>query len=215
MDKLLVQAYIFQDIIRLGFSPESEKDKKSWLYQYGQSLKEFWNSNDYPKAPSETNNVVSATINSSSSVQAVYEYAIEKHDKFTIRLIHSPSQDLMWIHDMDGVYFTFPFQYFLTNHGQRAQAIQKMTNNDIGSVIDSLLVHPTPHQHIESPIDNHEIRIGGGIFNPFQYLFHLRIQLCPIPGRREAERARLIQLFGDAIRNDRSIATNQLMKVPN
>lgn len=214
MDNLLVQAYVFQDVIRLGFSPASKTDKKGWLYQYGKSLKAFWDSNDYPTAPSETNNIVSATINSSSNVQATYEYAIEKHDKFTIRLIHYPSQHLMWTHDMDGAYFTFPFQTFLTNHGQRAQAIHKMTDNDIGSVIDSLLVHPAPHQHIESPIDNHEIRIGGGIFNPFQYLFHLRIQLCPIPGRRDAERVRLIQLFDNAIRNNKSIAVNELMKVP-
>ena len=112
MDNLLVQSYVFQDVIRLGFSPASKTDKKSWLHQYGKSLKEFWDSNDYPKAPSETNNIVSATINSSFNVQATYEYAIEKPDKFTIRLIHYPSQHLMWTHDMDGAYFHFPFKLF-------------------------------------------------------------------------------------------------------
>lgn len=214
MDCDVVRSYLVQEIITRGFSPAGTTDKKRWLHQYGKSLKEFWAANDYPSAPSEKNNIISATINASTAVQTVYEYAIERNDKFSIRLIHTPNIQLMWMHDMDGAYFTFPFQTFLTNHNHRNPAITQMTDDDLKSVIDSLFIHPTPHQHIESPIDNHEIRIGGGIINPFQYLFHLRIQLCPIITRREDERNRLIELFGNAIRNDQQVTANELMKIP-
>jgi len=214
MDHSIIQAYIFQDIVRLGFSPSSDRDRKRWLRQYGLSLKEFWEINDYPAEPRESNKIISATINSPLDIGAVYEYAIESMDKFTVSLIHTANSQLMWSHDMDGKYFTFPYQVFLTEHNQRNQTINEMTHDDIGSVIDSLLVHPTPHQHIESPIDRHEIRIGGGIINPFQYLFHFRIQLCPIADRRLAERNRLIELFDNAIRNNQQVTVNELMKIP-
>ncbi len=214
MEHSIIQAYIFQDIVRLGFSPSSDKDRKLWLRQYGQSLKEFWEIDSYPAQPSESNKIISATINSPLDIGAVYEYAIESMDKFTVSLMHTANSQLMWSHDMDGKYFTFPCQAFLTKHKQRNQAINNMTHDDVGGVIDSLLVHPAPHQHIESPIDNHEVRIGGGIINPFQYLFHLRIQLCPIADRRLAERNRLLVLFENAIRNNQQVTANELMQIP-
>jgi hypothetical protein len=125
------------------------------------------------------------------------------------------NRELMWIHDLDErLYFSFPIQTFLTNHNKRNPAVQKMTLNDIGEVVDSLIMHPTPHQHIESPLDNHDIRVGGGLLNPFLYLFHLRIQLCPDNDRRMAERERLISLFDTAIKENSVIAPSELMKIP-
>ena len=56
--------------------------------------------------------------------------------------------------------------------------------------------------------------MGGGITNPFLYLFHLRIQLCPISDRRKAEKARLIDLFEVAIKNNAIVTAFDLMKVP-
>lgn len=214
MERSIIQAYIVQDIVRLGFSPSGDKDRKRWLLQYGKSLKAFWEIEAYPGPPSEKNNIFSATINSPLDIGAEYQYAIESIDKFSVRIMHAPNTQLMWTHDMDGQYSTFPYQTFLTLHNKRTLAIKEMTDDDIGRVIDSLLVHPTPHQHIESPIDNHEIRIGGGIINPFQYLFHLRIQLCPIADRRNAERNRLIALFNNAIISNRPVTAYDLMQIP-
>lgn len=214
MDNKIVRAYLKQEVIKIGFSPSSSKDQKSWLFQYGQSLKAFWDVENYPPAPSMNDNVLSATINSSEAIKTLYEYAIESADKFTVRLIHSPNTNLMWTHDMDSGYFCFPNQLFLSAHNARTVAIEKMTADDLESIVDTLLVHPTPHQHIESPIDNHAIRIGGGIINPFLYLFHLRVQLCPISERRTAERRRLIDLFDDAIKNNTTLTIAELMKVP-
>jgi len=214
MDNKIIRAYLLQEVIRLGFSPSSTKDKKKWLLQYGNSLKLFWDTENYPPAPSMNGNVLSATINSSEAVKTLYEYAIESADKFAVRLIHSPNTNLMWTHDMDGGYFCFPNQLFLSMQELRTAAIEKMTEDDLKSIVDTLLIHPTPHQHIESPIDNHDIRIGGGITNPFLYLFHLRIQLCPIPDRRDAERGRLIDLFDYAIRNNTAFTIPDLMAAP-
>lgn len=93
----------------------------------------------------------------------------------------------MWCHDFDGNYFIFPNQTFLTIYNQRNNASRNMDDSDIEAVIDSLLLHPTPHQHVESPLANHDIRVGGGLVNPFLYLFCLRIQFCPFGQMRQAE----------------------------
>jgi len=218
MDKDVVRAYLWQDIIRLGFSPSGSKDQKSWLHQYGQSLKAFWKVKGYPKAPSQKNNCISATIDSSISISMTYEYSINHNQKFSVRLMHTPpekNKGLMWLHDMDGEYFTFPNQCFLNYHkGWRRTAVINMDTEDIEAVIDSLIMHPTPHQHIESPLENHDIRIGGALLNPYLYLFHLRVQLCPLKETRITEKERLISLFESAIQQDTVIAPNELMKIP-
>ena len=192
------------------------KSKKNWLLQYSLSLKAFWEIDDYPPAPGFRGKSLTAIINSSEHVQVAYEYAIERVDKFTVNFMHLLNDWLIWTHDMDGGYFCFPYQSFLSSHKEYDLnwAIQKMEREDLESIVDTLLVHPMPHQHIKSPIDDHEIRMGGGITNPFLYLFHLRIQLCPISERRETEKARLIDLFEVAIKNSAAVNVFELMKVP-
>jgi len=217
MDNKFICAYLWQDIIRLGFSPASTKEKKNWLLQYGRSLKQFWEVEAYPEAPKSSKGILSSTINSPDHLGLCFEYAIQSNDKFTVTLMYSPpvkDKELMWCHDMDGQYFYFPNQLFLTDHNKRSFAIKQMSDIDIGKVVDSLLIHPTPHQHIESPVDDHNIRIGGGLLNPFLYLFHLRVQLCPIQVRRNAERERLVYLFKDAIQNNNPVNINELMEIP-
>lgn len=216
-NKEIICAYLWQDVIRLGFSPSSTKDQKSWLLQYGKSLRSFWEVGDYPEPPSNSKRkgVFSATIDS-ASIGMSFEYVIENSNKFIVRLLSSNGErGLMWIHDMDGKYFSFPNQALLTKRNLRKQAIKDMNCDDISMVIDSLILHPTPHQHIESPLDNHEIRIGGGLLNPFLYLFHLRVQLCPDEDRRMAEKDRLIKLFENAIKNNSAIPPGKLMEIPN
>ncbi len=218
MDKHIVQAYIWQDIVRLGFSPSGTKNWKKWLRLYAWSLKEFWEVDCYPKAPSQSGNRLCADIDCSEAIGMTFEYAVEHDDKFTVRLMYSPPREqggLLWVHDMDGRYFSFPNQEFLTFHKRRNQALQIMNPEHIGEVVDSLIIHPTPHQHIESPLENHDIRIGGGLMNPFLYLFHLRVQFCPDIRRRMAEKERLVALFDQAIRDNSEIAPSELMKIPN
>lgn len=203
----------------MGFCPNSSKDKKNWLYQYGQSLRLFWEVDSYPERPQKMGGRLGATIDCLKNINLVFEYSIEESPaaKFFVRFLFIPpsNQAKMWVHDVDPNYFAFPVQLFLSEHNQRDRALQELTIEDIASVIDGLLLHPAVHQHIESPIDKHEIRFGGGIDNPFLYLFQLRYQLCPDQAKQEAERKRLIELFAMAIPNHwTSIRVNELMKQP-
>ena len=51
MDKDIIQAYLWQDVINFAFSPKSTKEIKQWLHVYGKSLKDFWEIGDYPPTP--------------------------------------------------------------------------------------------------------------------------------------------------------------------
>ncbi len=211
MDNDIIQAYIWQEVIRLGFSPSGSKNIKSWLHQYGKSLPDFWGVENYPKIPKKEKGAVKAQIDCSVNINMELNYSIENIEKFSAEFLHiNDTRDLMWTHDVDGKYFKFPNQNFLTKHKQINNAKQECSEIDIERVIDSLLLHPRAHQHILSPVDKHEIRIGGGIDNPFVFLFHLRFQLCPEPIAREEEKVRLINLFFNAIKNKKDINNNEL-----
>lgn len=74
-----------------------------------------------------------------------------------------------------------------------------------------MIFHGRAHQHIKSPFPENKIRIGGGIDNPYLYLFHLRYQLCPDKKRRDEEKERLIPLFESAVRYDKLLPANALL----
>jgi hypothetical protein len=211
MDKNIIQAYLWRNIIRLGFSPIGDKDRRSWLYMYGKSLKDFWEVDEYPPSP-KSNGSILAELTSSIKIHILIDYSITDISNFTVRFLHiSNTRELMWTHDVDSKYFSFPEQAFLTNHNNRNLAIENMTSEHIKGVIDALLLHPKAHQHIESPINDHKIRIGGGILNPFVFLFHLRYQLCPDKTRRDKEKERLINLFESAVKSNTPVTANKLL----
>lgn len=211
MDDEIIQAYLWQDVVRLGFSPSGDKDKKRWLKMYGQSLKDFWEIDDYSYHPSLRNGAFTAELTAPIQINMLIDYSILDISNYTVRFLHiSNTRDLMWTHDVDSAYFSFPEQYFLTNYKKRNPAIINMSMLDMERVIDALLLHPRVHQHIESPINHHEIRIGGGIHNPFLFLFHLRYQLCPDKTKRNEEKNRLIDLFKSAIKIKKNVTAHEL-----
>ncbi|MBF0410842.1 MAG: hypothetical protein HQM10_26085 [Candidatus Riflebacteria bacterium] len=217
MDRNLIRACLWQRIIKMFFSPASKSDQKNWLLQYGRSLKSFWGIETYPRNPVEACGKYTATIDSSISLGIIYEYSIVNFQKFSIDLLHAPpinEKQLLWQHEMDGQYFNFSSHYSIEEK-EFKQLAKKIETEDLNIIVNSLVIHPSPHQHIKSPIDNHEIRIGGGIYNPYLYLFHLRVQLCPDKRMRDAEKVRLAALFEDAVRNDKIPSINDLMKIPN
>ncbi len=212
----------------MGFSPSSDKDKKSWLRQYGKSLKYFWKMADYPKHPTVQNGNLKGSLDAASNLNLMLEYSISKSSKFAVQFLYNLNGkfELMWVHDVDDQYFNFPNSLFIMEHNKRNIALREFKPNDIESVIDGLLCHPVVHQHIDGLLSypdkndkddkekdkkNHQIRIGGGIDNAFLFLFQLRYQLCPFPDKRKAERDRLIKLFQDAIRQKETMTINQLM----
>jgi len=216
MDKEMICAYLWQDIIRLGFCPSGTRDQKRWLLEYGRSLRDFWEIDIYPAAPRIKNGKIVASIDCVRR-DLCLQYAIDSSIKFNVHFLYilpQKTKELIWTHDVDRNYFTFPNQLFLTYRKGRNTAVKKFSDEHIKDVLGGLLFHPAAHLHIESPIDDHEIRIGGGIDNPFLYLFQLRYQLCPHQAKRQAEENRLVTLFTEAIRNNSQIPASQLMAQP-
>jgi len=216
MDKQLLRAYLWQAVIRLGFCPGSTKDQQGWLFQYGQSIKDFWETS-YPKPPRLENGQITGMIDCTDILNLSVSYQVASAYKFNVRFEYSyalNNKSLIWIHDVDGKFFCFPLQLFLNRDGQEKEALKKFVSDDVEAVIDGLLLHPKAHQHIASPINNHDIRIGGGLDNPFLFLFHLRYQLCPISVKKQKEKERLKALFSDALKSYSPIAANRLMAQP-
>jgi len=210
MDNNIIQAYLWNEVIRLGFSPAGKKERKNWVIQYGKSLKDFWGVGEYP---TKINHNLIVVFH--SNVFLEYKFAhIINIEKYTIKLYYlSNSLELMWEHDVDFQgYFQFPEKSLLHKYNKLQTAQRNISTIHIGTVLNGLIFHPAVHQHIKSPIDDHEIRIGGGIYNPFVFLFHLRFQLCPSKEKRNKEETRLVTLFEDAIRSDKNIPPNELFK---
>lgn len=211
MDNDIIQAYLWQKVIRLGFSPSKDSDIKSWLYLYNSSLPGFWETEEYPKI-SVLDGQFQIKVNF-HQINMSFDCSITNIKKFSVYFLHTANTDgLMWVHDVDHKYFAFPSQSLLNKMGKEPQAINKISTQHIERVLNGLIFHPRSHQHIKLPINNHEIRMGGGIDNPFIFLLHLRYQLCLDTKRRQKEKEYLINLFETAIRNkETTIAANGLL----
>lgn len=211
MDKDIIQAYLWQDVIRLGFSPSGNKNKKKWVRMYVRSLKDFWEIDNYPPNP-QSNGAITGELTCALSLEILLSYSISTTDITKFAVTFSPfsnRNNKLWVHDVDGSYFMFPKQSLLSKYNKGKAAIKKITFTHIEKVLDGLIFHPTAHQHIKT--DSHSIRIGGGIHNPFLYLFHLRYQLCPDKTRRDKEKERLINLFESAVKNNTPVTANKLL----
>jgi len=220
VDKEIIRAYLWQAMVRTGFRPSGTKDQKRWLQQYCRSIKDFWELSSYPSPPTEQNGKIKGSLDCAEPTLLLdYEVSLTAEKiKFAVRFLyrsHPNSKEVMWVHDVDGKFFCFQPHPFLSHHNKDKAALRESADEDIEAVVEGLIIHPAVHQHIESPIPHrHEIRIGGGIDNPFLFLFHLRYQLCPIQKKREAERRRLIELFRNAIRLNSSVSVSELMAQP-
>lgn len=211
MDNDIIQVYLWQKVIRLGFSPSKDRDIKSWLHQYNKSLPTFWETDEYPKISKE-NDQFQIKVNF-HQINISFDCFITNIKKFAVYFLHIANTiGLIWTHDVDHEFFALPSQLLLNKIGKEKQAISKISTQHIEKVLDGLIFHPRSHQHIESPINKHEIRIGGGIDNPFVFLLHLRYQLCLDPTKRKKEKGYLIDLFESVIRNkETTVAANTLL----
>lgn len=218
MDKDIIRAYLWHEVLRLGFCPSGSNDQKHWLRLYGGSLNAFWEVDEYPCQQTFNNDQLRATISCQKQVSLTFEIQVTNLNNHNILFLFSPDNGenrLMWTHDVDSDYFVFPEQSMLNKHKKRKDALKKVLDGDMDAVIDGLICHPHAHQHLESPIEKHEIRIGGGINNPFLFLFHLRYQLCPIEEKRKLEKRRLIELFKISIlEKKRAVQPTELMAQP-
>lgn len=108
---------------------------------------------------------------------------IKSHDHFsaTIRV----GGILLWDHHVDPKYRTLHSKSIIQSHWTQVQKNLKISQ--IKSVLEDLLLHPEVHQHFVVPELNHEVRLGGGINNVYQFLIHLRMQLLQDTNSRQNE----------------------------
>ena len=114
MDKQVIRAYLWQAVIRLGFCPASTKDQQGWLYQYGQSIKDFWETS-YPKPPRLENGRITAMIDCTDILKLSVTYQVDSAYKFNVHFQYSYTLDnnqFIWIHDVDGNFFLLPSTTF-------------------------------------------------------------------------------------------------------
>jgi hypothetical protein len=215
MDNEIIQAYLWREVIRLGFSPSGKGDMKNWLVQYGRSLKDFWEIDEYPELPAKIDSTIKGKLLTNLKNDLFIEYGIKRDFNYSLTFLFPNTEPkIMWSHDVDtNNFFLFPEHSLLNKYGKLQTARRNVSSGHIKKVLDGLIFHPAVHQHIESPIDRHEIRIGGGIYNPFVFLFHLRYQFCPDNDKREAEKERLVTLFERAIRDNNFVTTNELFNI--
>jgi hypothetical protein len=216
MNKKIIRAYLWQKIIIMGFMPSSISEQDSWIYQFNNSLRSFWENYLNPENPRHSNGKTIININHfDRNILIEIEINNLENFSFIFYFFKAFDKEFMWSHHVDHIYFSFPINDFLSYHNRTNEALLKIHEVDMISVLDGLLFHPVAHQHIELPMNDHNIRIGGGICNPYLFLFHLRYQLCPCDKKRESEKQRLVELFSRAIKEKKNkIPFNELMEVP-
>lgn len=105
------------------------------------------------------------------------------------------------------------------------EEIDTHLRSDIANVLEGMLFHPRNHSHLSEfdistaediepgcgGLKGEEIRITGAAYNGFIFLYHIAYQLCVVSKEaREAEKARLIDLFENAIRNNQNVNAGAL-----
>lgn len=192
------QYYIWQKLTLLAFNPSGDRDVNSWISCFSKSLQSFWGIDNPIKQEKFNLEVYNGDIPLS------FNFAYIDSEKFTVSFYypHNEGEDFLWVQDVDVKNFYFPFNKIQLPENVDIDTIK---DSDIKKVLDGLLFHPAIHQHIVEPEFSHSIRIGGGIHNPFHFLFHLRYQLCLIPENREEEKKRLLRLFSVALANRRKL----------
>ncbi|MGI9277395.1 MAG: hypothetical protein ACR2PT_21425 [Endozoicomonas sp.] len=213
------RAYLYQEVIELLFSP-AKGCQANWVSSLLGSLYTFWGVDSYPGKPKKNGFEISADnigITCEGEFRDDGYFSIDFHAyDFVDEEHYIKGNPFSWSHHVDPVrYFRLPLKAFLgQQNSDKTKALAGVDEEDVAAILDTLIFHPCEHMHIESCIP-HQIRLGGGISNPFQYLFHLRYQFCPISDMQDAEKQRLRNLVYQALQSkSSSIEIKALMDVP-
>jgi len=201
------RAIVWDMIERTAFRPTSPR---KWLGVYAKTLHNLWGMEPIWARFALNDNFSVTFLNLKCS------YLIASVDKYVASLVNdSIDGHLYWQNHIDPGFLSKSSLHLGGNKYPRFQ--RKQLQEDIKAVLGGLIFHPRCHvhpddfgvQHIQLDPErggllSHEIRIGGGIENPYVFLFHLRYQFCLVSNQvRQTERQRLIDLF------ERSIKVNQ------
>jgi hypothetical protein len=194
---------VWDTIERLAFRPYPPK---GWLGLYAKTLYGLWGVepmwgrfalNDHFDIP---------------FLMLKCNYLIESIAKYSVSLIQDSSTvRCYWQNHIDPEYLSKGSLYSDSGRYPRQQIAQ--LRRDVEAVLDGMIFHPRCHTHLEDlgirhvqldqekgGVELHEVRIGGGIENPYVFLFHLRYQFCLVhTDVRRNERRRLIDLFAGSI----------------
>ena len=217
MNKTKRRAIVWDTIERIAFRPRSNNDRSTWLGVYAKTLHKLWGMD------SMWNHFGSYDIFDIPFLNLKCVYTIENAEKYSVSLQDSSTSRSYSQNHVDSAYISKASLHSASAKYPRRQRVH--LKSDIKAVLDGMLFHPRCHAHIEDigvrhvqldqdrgGLSSHEVRIGGGIENPYVFLFHLRYQFCLVANQvRQTERQRLIDLFDDAIRkNETTVPANVL-----
>ena len=207
------RAIVWDTIERLAFRPNPPE---SWLGVYAKTLHKLWGMESVWARFGIDDEFVVTFMNLKCS------HFIESVSKYEISLVHDFSDCLHWqIHVDPGFHSKASLQ---TTVGKYPHQQMGKLSRDIDAVLNGMLFHPRCHTHLEDlgvrhvqldqdsgGLSSHEVRIGGGIENPYVFLFHLRYQFCLVSDPvRHTEKTRLVDLFENAIRNNGTVSARDL-----
>jgi hypothetical protein len=211
------RAIVWNMIERLAFRPSSDKDCGTWLSLYARTLTKLW-------GIEPTSNYLRSNDNFDIPfLNLKCKYKIKHAEKYSASLQHFANSCSYWQNDIDPEYLSKASLYFTSDKYPRLQRAH--LQGDIKAILDGMLFHPRCHAHLEAfgvqhvqldqkrgGLPSHEVRIGGGIENPYVFLLHLRYQFCLVADEaRQTERERLIKIFEDAIqRNSANVSPTKL-----
>lgn len=211
MNETKRRAIVWDTIERIAFRPSSNNDRSTWLGVYAKTLHKLWGMGPMWNHFSLDDKFSVIFLN----LKCIYY--IESVDKYNASLLKDDSSDcLHWkMHVDPGFHSKGSLQTCADSYPR--QQIREL-HRDIEVVLDGMLFHPRCHFHLDDigvqpvqleqvsgGLSSHEARIGGGIENPYVFLFHLRYQFCLVADQvRQTEKQRLINLFYVAIRGNNS-----------
>ena len=176
------KAIVWETIERIAFRPTSDRDRNAWLGVYAKTLHALWGIDRTWARFGPDDEFIVTFLNLKCS------YLIESVDKYEVSLVNDPvGGHLYWKNHIDPGFLSKSSLHLVGMKYPRFQ--RKYLQDDIKAVLDGLIFHPRCHVHLEDlgvrhihldqntgGLLSHEIRIGGGIENPYVILFHLRYQ---------------------------------------
>ena len=207
MSEMDRRAIVWDIIERVAFQPNSDKECSTWLRVYAKTLHKLWEVDPVQQ------NFGYSHIFDIPFLNMKCDCNIESVKKYSISLMDLSADDNCWHCHIDPKYFSYACLYSSSADYPHQQLNE--LEKDVETVLDGMLFHPRCHTHIDEigvqsiqldldigGLSSHEVRIGGGIDNPYVFLFHLRYQCCLVADpARQKEKRRLIELFYHSIKD--------------
>ena len=210
------RAVAWETIERIAFRPASYRDCLTWLAVYARTLHILWGLEPLWIRFGLNDEFIVNFLNLRCA------HIIESESKFSIKFFVNNSTDCLNLEVDPNFDSKTSLQICAGKYPQ--DQMNNYLASDVEAVLEGMIFHPRCHIHLDKigiqhtqldqemgGLSSHEIRVGGGIENPFVFLFHLRYQFCLQSYQvRETERQRLIALFQGAIKEKSIVNAREL-----